>query len=458
MPIARGRPRRHAPGTIAEPRTLYDPFDGAGRSTNRGRRIIIEAEKTGTSLIYKASVRYWPLDGSRTREATAQGATETAAKAAAVDGARRALRHIPGTDQLTLDSPFAALWDAWMLESGPGKAPRTRSMYKTQWEHWIGPALGARTIEQVKPGTVTAVLAAVRAGRTVQVKTKGGQFRDQGIGGLGAARTTMLLIRNLIQLADDHEVYGDRRPPRIRDTFAAERKAAEKTPRALFPWEDKALFDRLEGYVHGGSRDPRAERVPVIMALMLSNAARVSEALAARIENIWEAFPGEAKSPLVMQLAGAVKFDDNGTPYYEAWDKSRLRARTPVVLDARASRYVREQIARVGTTTGWLFPNKDGGVVDQGNLDRQLRQALKFKVGPGDVDLSWVGTHTCRRTRVTMVAMTDLEAARVLAGHSQISTTQKYVDPTMRQFLDPTGALGGRQAHVRGGGRLNAEM
>jgi integrase len=52
------------------------------------------------------------------------------------------------------------------------------------------------------------------------------------------------------------------------------------------------------------------------------------------------------------------------------------------------------------------------------------------------VDLSWIGFHTLRRTRITEVAATDFALAMTMAGHATPATTAAYVDRSAHGTLD----------------------
>ena len=85
-----------------------------------------------------------------------------------------------------------------------------------------------------------------------------------------------------------------------------------------------------------------------------------------------------------------------------------------------------------------VFPSVEGGIRDPCNVRREFRAAR------GDDELSWVTTHTFRRTAATILDQAAIPARLVAdqLGHSRPSVTQDFylgrkgVDPQAAAALD----------------------
>lgn len=443
-----GRPKTQ-PGTIGEPVVVKEhPKPKGGLRANKVKDKAPQVARAGgrKALPYTVRLRYWPLDGGAHKTIEASGTSVEEASGKALEKARRALHIAHGAEGLTPNSTVAEAWEAWLRSPKGRKAsPRTIEIYQGQVNRWILPTLGAHKLGDLTTRQVAGLETAVFEGRTARVPASKGET-ERRVGGSGPARTVVNVMKNLIRLAEDHEVFGDRRPPKAVDSYRALRESRRATPRALTGEEAALLLDRCEAWVHGLKGRTRSAYLPALLAVLLGTGARISEGLALRPENIWSHEDGR----LVVQMAGAIKKVNSSKPYYDPFDKGQLDSRRPVILDERASALLAAHMK--GRTAEWVFSTRDGKMLVDRNVARRMNASMAWPVRP-EVDLSWATFHTTRRTIISrLVVNGQAETARALAGHASLSTTMAYVDRGAGGAIDPGTApvLPGRvQRHLR---------
>ncbi|RAD81556.1 site-specific integrase, partial [Burkholderia multivorans] len=74
--------------------------------------------------------------------------------------------------------------------------------------------------------------------------------------------------------------------------------------------------------------------------------------------------------------------------------------------------------------SGAIFPTSVGTWLDKNNYAARFRQVREMADG---VDLSWVTSHTIRKTVATQVyRSSDLKGASQQLGHSEVGVTSKH--------------------------------
>ncbi|MFT9773675.1 tyrosine-type recombinase/integrase [Brevibacterium casei] len=90
--------------------------------------------------------------------------------------------------------------------------------------------------------------------------------------------------------------------------------------------------------------------------------------------------------------------------------------------------------------SGAIFPTSVGTWLDKNNYAARFRQVREMADG---VDLSWVTSHTIRKTVATQVyRSSDLKGASQQLGHSEVGVTSKhYIEHENRGPADVVGVL-----------------
>jgi integrase len=195
----------------------------------------------------------------------------------------------------------------------------------------------------------------------------------------------------------------------VRDVAKVKRGKRKERPRALTVLEADEAISKAR-------TDPQAALQDVVdlMEFMFGTGLRIGEALGLA-ENAVDLETGTLE---VCQIA--VRLSGQGTvlqprPKTDAgW---RIIALPPNVVEL-----CRRRIAAIDNPERLLFPGLKGGVRNPSNANRDMKAAM-VRANP---DLSWVTSHTCRKTVATRLDEAGLSAREIAdhLGHAKPSMTQ----------------------------------
>ena len=351
-------------------------------------RTTQDLRKPSGSKRFRAIAKYRAFDG-RTRQVEASGRTKTAAE----QNLRRILqsRALAGRQgELTGMTRFADASRVWLdqqaaLVEQNRRSPGTVDTYRRQLRNHVLPAMGELRLAEVTTPVVDRVLETIRkkvSGATAKT------CRTVISGVMAAAVRQGAVVVNPVR-----EVQGiDARP--------------KKPPRALTAEERMALVERL-------AADPHARRhdLPDLVAFMLATGARIGEALA----TVWSDVNLDAGTVSITSTLVRVK----GEGLLRKATKTRAGERV-LALPVSAVELLRTRFMSGARLEQPVFPDVNGGFRDPANVRRALRRAR------GEGDLSWITSHTFRKTAATILDEAALPA-RLIAdqlGHARPSMTQ----------------------------------
>lgn len=377
---------------------------------------------------HQARCRYRDADGV-TRPVSAIGPTENAAKR----NLRNALLRRPaaGTGDLTGDSSFDAVAErafasvAAAVEAGE-RSPSTLETYRRALKVHVTPALGGLKLREITTSRVDQFLIAVRD--------------NSGPGIAKTCRTVVSLVLGYAKL-NDAVVHNA-----TRGTTPLSGKP-RRQPRALNDTECDQFVTQLATDETAVEKD-----LPDLVEFMLGTGCRIGEALATSWDavNLDEATVTIGYTLIRVKGQGLVRKTTKteagrrALPLpettVELLRRRRSKARTFLRGLVRPSgETLREAVTSANATervADWasfavsaffalppgtpVFPDSLGGWRDPSNTRRDLRNAR------GTGDLSWLTSHTLRKTVATRLDEAGLSAREIAnhMGHARPSITQ----------------------------------
>ncbi len=265
------------------------------------------------------------------------------------------------------------------------RSPGTVDTYRRQLVNHVLPSLGEMRLGEITTPSVDRVLNGIRR------KVSG-----------ASAKSCRSVISGVMSNAVRH---GAITINPVREALPIDARPV-KAPRALSPHQRAELLTRL-------SDDPRSHRrdLPDLVFFMLATGTRIGEALAV----VWSEVDLDAGTVEISSTMIRVK----GEGLLRKQTKTRSGERT-LVLPWSAVAVLRRRFMSGARLDQPVFPDTRGGFRDPTNVRRELREAR------GVGDLSWVTSHTFRKTAATILDEAAL-SARLIAdqlGHARPSMTQ----------------------------------
>ena len=299
------------------------------------------------------------------------------------------------------------LIDAY-LESAKfaGKAESTQYMDRSRIRRHILPLLGKTRVEQITPDKVRRFFRDVRAGKTaVEEKSKNKRGKARVTGGATVGQSCVKLLSAIFSWAID-EGLAESNPCRgVEVGTSGVREAILETPEQY-----KALFDALDR-MQRSNIDPDDPGDVYPLPDAAANAIRVLAFTGARKSEITE-----AKWSWVDLEAGTLTVPPSAHKSGHRTGKAKV---IPLPSPARA---VIESLPK-GKPDSHLFPatRGDGGISLPSKMWAEIRKEAKLPDG--------ITNHSLRHSLGTIMAVQGAEAAQIMAalGHSQLSTTQRYI-------------------------------
>ena len=351
-------------------------------------RTTRDTRGAGATTRFRAMATFRDFDGT-TRQVEAAGRSKTAAE----QNLRRVLQSKQAEGRrgdLTGLTRFRDAADVWlegmddMVEQGR-RSPGTVATYRRQLNNHVLPALGEMRLGEITTPAVDRVLAGIRR------KVSG-----------ASAKSCRSVISGVMSSAVRH---GAVTVNPVREVQPIDARPA-RAPRALSPLERTQLLAQF-------SADPRAQRrdLPDLVFFMLATGVRIGEALGV----MWSEVDLDAGTVEISSTMIRVK----GEGLLRKQTKTRSGERT-LVLPWSATEVLRRRFMSGARLDQPVFPDTRGGFRDPNNVRRELREAR------GAGDLSWVTSHTFRKTAATILDEAAL-SARLIAdqlGHARPSMTQ----------------------------------
>jgi len=352
------------------------------------RTYPVGDDGTGKPVRFRAMADYRDFDGV-VRRVEASGRSATQAK----QNLRQRLenRTVAGRyGELTAMSRFATAADAWLAKVDQmvvegRRSPGTVETYRRQLKNHILPAMGEVRLGEATTPLVDKVIGAIRS--EVSPAT---------------ARSCRSVMSGVMSLAVR---YGAISHNPVREVERIE-SPPKRVPRALTNDERIELMRQLQS-------DEKAVRwdLPDLVFFMMATGCRIGEALGV----VWSQVDLEAGTVQITSTLVRVK----GEGLLRKGTKSRAGERV-LPLPASAVAVLRRRFVTGARLDQPLFPDVVGGFRDPANVRRTLREAR------GDDTLSWITSHTFRKTAATILDQAAL-SARLVAdqlGHARPSMTQ----------------------------------
>jgi len=366
------------------------------------RTHVATVDEKGRPASFRAIAKYRDHDG-RTRQVERYGRT----KAAALNALRTALKErssvgrqgaLIGTDRFNV---AAKLWMEKLeaLVDEGVRSPGTVGTYEKHLANHVLPALG-----ELRLAEVTTPLVDKFIGRTKKNV------------GVPTARACRSVVSGIMGLAVR---YGAIMSNPVRDIDRIEGQT-QKEPRGLTAKERVAWMAQL-----ASDEDAVRKDLPDLTTFMLGTGARIGEALAV----LWSEVDLQGGTVSITSTIIRVK----GEGLLRTRTKSRAGQRVLVLPSWVVAMLTRRFTAGVQLDKP-VFPDSLGGFRDPSNTSRDLREAR------GTADLSWVTSHTFRKTLATMLDDAGLSPRAVAdqLGHARPSMTQDVY--MSRKVLNPHAA------------------
>ena len=314
-----------------------------------------------------------------------------------------------GTDELTADSPFTDLVEAWLqgLDDAKRLAASTRYRYERDMRTLVLPALGHFTLREI---TVR------RVDRLLKELYKRSYNR---------AQKAKVVLNLAFRLAVRWEAI-DRNPVTGVDTL---HKPAHQASALTLETVQvvRALVAGWEQHAAGRPGPKPDGQVGVVIETMLGTSARIGEVLALRRCDV----DLEAVPPTV-RIAGTIISLDTGPTFRQDHPKTNKSRRT-VTIPAFAATALARRIATIGEVEPehLIFFTRNQTPITTNNFRRTLRNVLKKSAAAG------VTPHAFRRTVATTIDRADgIDLAAELLGHTSTEITRvHYIEPN--EFVNP---------------------
>lgn len=334
----------------------------------------------------RANVRDY--DGE-TREVNRVGATKAAAERALKEALRD--RVGPPTDgEITPETRLRDAAKIWFAEVEVSDlADGSKAVYERTLNDRVIPALGGLRLREVDVPACDRFLKTVRTNH-----------------GPGAAKTARTVLSPLLAMAVRH---GALAANPVRDT-AKITAGRRSRPKALTVNETDLLLEKL-------ATDPLTvhQDIAELVEFMLGSGVRVGEALGVRRDVL------DLDAGVVEVNATAVRLTGKGTTL-QFRTKSDAGWRV-IALPDHIIELCRHRMETVRANEhGLLFPGLRGGVRNPSGANGLVKKAVT-RVDP---KLSWVTTHTFRKTVATRLDEAGLTARQIAdhLGHAEPSMTQ----------------------------------
>lgn len=364
-----------------------------------------EDTPSGRTLVL---VRFRDFDGS-TRKIKATGRSRA-------EALRRLKKKIAdnelstvGTNELTADSLFPALAEAWLqsLDDGKRVAASTRYRYERDMRTLVLPAFEHFTLREITVRKVDRLLKELYKlsyNRAQKAKVVLNLAFKLAVRWEALDRNPVAGVETLHQPAHQASALTLETVQIVRAVMAA--------------WEQHPV----------GKPGPRPDgQVGAVIETMLGTSARIGEVLALRRCDV----DLEAVPPTV-RIAGTIISLDDGPTYRQDHPKTNKSRRT-VTLPAFAALALARRIARIGDVEPdhLIFFTRNDTPITTNNFRRTLRTVLKKSAAAG------VTPHAFRRTVATTIDRADgIDLAAELLGHTSTEITRvHYIEPN--EFVNP---------------------
>lgn len=352
------------------------------------RTYVARMNDKGKPDRYRAVTNFRDHDG-RTRRVERFGPSKTAA----INLLKTALKERAGTvrsGRLSALSKFSDAAKIWLekltaLVVEGNRSPGTLNTYQSVLERHVMPALGNLRLGEIGVPDVDQHVGAVKEHA-----------------GVSTARIVRSVVSNVLGLAAR---YGAIKANPVRDIERIEGKA-KKEPRSLTEEERTKWFSQLRS-------DPFAIRkdLPDLCEFMLATGMRIGETLAVHESDL------DLETGTVQAGHIITRVKGNGLVRRQSRTKSHERV---LILPSWALTMLRRRLGNKELSAVPVFPDVLGGYRDPSNTRRALR------VARGEEDLSWITSHSFRKTNATIIDEAGLSArdAADQLGHANVSMTQ----------------------------------
>lgn len=287
-----------------------------------------------------------------------------------------------------------------------GKAESTQYMDRSRIKRHIRPLLGKERAEQMTRDKVRRLFRDIRDGKTAVVeKTEKKRGKARVRGGETAARSCVKLLSAIFAWAIDEGLAPHNPCTGVQVGQNGVREAILETPEQY-----KALFDALDR-MQASNIDPDDDSDVYPIPDTAANAIRVLAFTGARRNEVTE-----ARWSWVDLEAGTLTVPATG---HKAGHRTGRAKVIPLPSPARA---LIESLPE-GKADDFVFPatRGAGGITLPSKMWAEIRKEAKLPNG--------ITNHSLRHSLGTIMAVQGAEAAQIMAalGHSQLSTTQRYI-------------------------------
>lgn len=399
----------------------YTPNGTKKNGSKKWRRLTPEEQKDlkqFSEIRWRASVYYRGKNGHRQRaEAWAPS------RAAAIRAVNKKLPDRVDTtlnirEQKTTVEHMAMKW--WTFyEKEDSARKQTKDTYKDALDRHVLPHFGGYTIQEVTTGLLTDKL------------------RQIGEGAPSNAWFARVVLKHIFTFAVRRDAI-ENNPVEGTPTFKTKSEAPVAATLEQLQQVRKVIMDWQAGQTYGPAR---GEKLLDVLDLMLVVACRTGEALAVRAQDLQQVAPERIPfAPrYTIALSGTIISPrDGGTPYRQAHPKTKAGFRTPYIPAEMAHRLFARIKNNPANDEGLIFPTRDGRPMSPNNFRSALRRALKGSEFEGALK-----PYLMRKTAATEVAHEmSIEEARVLLGHTDRRTTEKFYAEHDVSVPDTSAVLG----------------
>lgn len=285
------------------------------------------------------------------------------------------------------------------------KADSTRYMDKSRIRRHLRPLLDKTKVEAMTRDTVRRFFRDITAGKTAVVEKMGKRAKARVKGGEAVARSSVKLLSAVFSWAIAEGLAKENPCDGVEIGSNGVREAILETPDQY-----KLLFDALDRMQYSNI-DPDNPGDVYVIPDAAANAIRVLAFTGARLSEITE-----ARWSWVNLEQGTITVPPKS-------HKSGHRTGKPKIIPLPSpARSVIASLPR-GEPDDLVFPATRGtGAI---NLSSKMWVQIRKEAGLPD----GITNHSLRHSIGTMLAVQGAEAAQIMAalGHSQLSTTQRYI-------------------------------
>jgi len=314
-----------------------------------------------------------------------------------------------GTDDLTADSRFTDLVDAWLqsLDGAKRLAASTRYRYERDMRTLVLPAFENFTLREITVRKIDRLLK---------------ELYTRSYNRAQKAKVVLNLSFKLAvrwEAIDRNPVTGVEtlhRPPHQASALTLE--TVQIVRAKVAEWERHPA----------GKPGPKPDgQVGAIIETMLGTSARIGEVLALRRSDI-----DLDAAPPTVRIAGTIVSIDNGPTFRQDHPKTNKSRRT-VAIPPFAARALAQRIAKIGEVEPdhLIFFTRNDTPITTNDFRRTLRSVLR------KTDAAGVTPHAFRRTVATTIDRVDgIDLAAELLGHTSTEITRvHYIEPN--EFVNP---------------------